>query len=533
MKLARLLVAAVAALSTGSGIAVAQEFGLRILHVNDVHGRYDQTSASGSYCTPKSLAEGKCVGGAARLATRLAALRTGNALFLDAGDQFQGTLFYTVHKQAAPLAILSLLKPDAQTLGNHEFDDGPPVLARYLDGVSWPVLGANVGTGGEPLLRGRIPPSAVVTRGGERIGIVGLTTAETPLTSTPGPTLSFAEEAASLQAAVDALRAQGIDKIVALTHVGYSNDRTLAAAVEGVDVFVGGHSHTLLSNSDPKAAGPYPHVARSRTGEPVLVVQAGAYGTHLGRLEVTFDGRGVLTGWSGDTELLANAVPMDPAVQAEVERLGRPLEALRGEPVGESRVELSNAACRREECPLGNLIADAMLWAMREQGGQVAIQNGGGIRSGIPAGTVTLGHVLEVLPFSNTVAWADLTGEDLWQELENGVSRAQDPNDSGSGRFPQVAGMRYAFDPKRPAGERILSVEIHDAAGGYAPLDRAKRYRVVTNNFVRQGGDAYARLAKAETSYDFGPNLEAVTAEHIRRAGPLAPVAEGRVRRVE
>lgn len=527
--MARLILGA--ALGALMAAPAAADTTLRILHTNDVHARYEETTASGTVCTAKDKAAARCVGGAARLATALKELRGADALYLDAGDQFQGTLLYTRYKDAAALAVLGLLKPDAQVLGNHEFDDGPPVLAHYLDNASWPVLSANTVTEAEPLLAGKVKPSAVVERGARRIGIVGLTTVETPVASRPGPTVSFAAEADSLQAAVNALRAQGIDTIVALTHVGYAVDQALAAAVDGVDVVVGGHSHTLLSNSDAKAAGPYPWVGRSKSGEPVLVVQAGSYGTHLGRLDVTLDAAGVVSAWSGDATLLGNDVPQDPRMLAAVTELAAPLEALRREPVGETTVALSND-CRFAECALGDLIADAMLEAMRDHGAAVAIQNGGGIRAPIPAGTITMGHVLEVLPFSNTLAWADLSGADLQAELENGVGRAHDPQGSGTGRFPQVAGMRFAFDPDRPEGQRVTAVEVRAADGTYAPLDPARTYRVVTNNFVRQGGDGYARFAQATRFYDFGPSLETLVVERIRRLSPIAPAVDGRIARV-
>jgi 5'-nucleotidase len=320
-----------------------------------------------------------------------------------------------------------------------------------------------------------------------------------------------------------------------LTHIGYSEDQGLAAQVDGVDVYVGGHSHTFLETGNDKAAGPYPTVVKTPSGAPALVVQAGSYGTHLGLLDVTFDSAGVVTAWDGKPVALSNDVALDAAVADKVSQLNVPLAQLRRQPVGEARVELvgTSDACRFGECNLGNLIADAMLWATRGQGTQVAIQNGGGIRSGIPAGQVTMGNVIEVLPFSNTVATFDVTGADLLASLESGVSRAHDKTTSGTGRFPQVAGLRYAFDPAKPEGARISSVEVRDAGGAYRPVDPSATYKAVTNNFVRAGGDGYSLFAKAKNAYDYGPNLETVVSEYIRTTGPVAPAVEGRIRRVQ
>lgn len=520
--------------ATAAG-AAGPDYQLRILHVNDVHARYDQITATGGFCTPKDEAEKKCVGGAARLQTKLKELRGDNALFLDAGDQFQGTLFYTQYKHGAVQTVLGMLNPDAQTLGNHEFDDGPAGLRPYLDAVSWPVLSANTDTSREPRLKDRYKPYTIVVKNGQRIGIVGLTSADTPTTSSPGPTVAFRNEAQALTRAVAALNARGVDKIVALTHIGYSEDKALAAQVDGVDVYVGGHSHTFLETGNDKAAGPYPTVVKTPSGAPALVVQAGSYGTHLGLLDVTFDAVGVVTAWDGKPVALSNDVALDTAVADKVSQLNVPLAQLRRQPVGEARVELvgTSDACRFGECNLGNLIADAMLWATRGQGTQIAIQNGGGIRSGIPAGQVTMGSVIEVLPFSNTIATFDVTGADLLASLESGVSRAHDKTTSGTGRFPQVAGLRYAFDPAKPEGARIASAEIRDAGGAYRPVDPSATYKAVTNNFVRAGGDGYSLFAKAKNAYDYGPNLETVVSEYIRTTGPVAPAVEGRIRRVQ
>ena len=520
--------------ATNAG-AAGTDYQLRILHVNDVHARYDQITATGGFCTPEDEAEKKCVGGAARLQTKLKELRGDNALFLDAGDQFQGTLFYTQYKHGAVQTVLGMLNPDAQTLGNHEFDDGPAGLRPYLDAVSWPVLSANTDTSREPRLKDRYKPYTIVVKNGQRIGIVGLTTADTPITSSPGPTVAFRNEAQALTRAVAALKARGVDKIVALTHIGYSEDQALAAQVDGVDVYVGGHSHSFLETGNDKAAGPYPTVVKTPSGSPALVVQAGSYGTHLGLLDVTFDAAGVVKAWEGKPVALSNDVTLDPAVADKVSQLNVPLAQLRRQPVGEAKVELvgTSDACRFGECNLGNLIADAMLWATKGQGTQIAIQNGGGIRSGIPGGQVSMGNVIEVLPFSNTVATFDVTGADLLASLESGVSRAHDKTTSGTGRFPQVAGLRYAFDPAKPEGARISSVEIRGADGAYRPVDPSATYKAVTNNFVRTGGDGYSLFAKAKNAYDYGPNLEMVLAEYIRTTGPVAPAVEGRIRRVQ
>lgn len=535
-----LVAAATLAMLTWAAPLAARDFTLTILHTNDVHARIDQVTASGSSCSADNVARQRCFGGYARLSTQLAALRASrpNAITLDAGDVFQGTLFYTLAKSDAVKPFLGALGYDAMTLGNHEFDDGPAELARFLEGLTVPVVAANVDASREPLLRGRWQAHRIIEIGGERIGIVGLTTPETTITSSPGETIGFGAPIEALRREVSALQAAGVNKIVALTHLGVTVDADLARQVDGVDIYVGGHSHTLLHNGeDPRRQGPYPLVVRTPSGAPALIVQAYYGGLFLGDLQVTFDGAGVVTRWEGDTIPMDARIARDPGIQAMVDRMAAPLAELRARQVGVATATLdgSSARCRFAECTLGNLIGDAMLAAASGTQARIAIQNGGGIRTSIPAGPITLGQVLEVLPFSNTLATLRLTGADIVAALEHGVSRAEDARNEGTGRFPQVAGLRFGFDPSKPVGSRIRAVEVRTAAGGFAPIDPTAIYPVATNDFLRKGGDGYAMFRdKAIDAYDAGPNLEDVLTAHIQAlGGTVTPTLEGRVVRID
>jgi len=331
--------------------------------------------------------------------------------------------------------------------------------------------------------------------------------------------------------------------IVALSHSGFARDRKVAAAVAGIDVIVGGHTNTLLSNTAPDAEGPYPVVVRSPRDEPVLIVTDFAYGKYLGRLDVTFDERGIATRWEGDPILLDVQVEPDPQMAALIAPYAEELREYAAEPVGSSAVLLDGreSSCRFRECNLGNLIADALLEEGRARGGaELALQNGGGIRSSITAGPVTVGQVLQVLPFGNTVSTFGLRGSDLLAALEHGVSQVEDPDNDGTGRFLQVAGLRYAFDPTAPPGERIRSVEVLESpeptASGepdWRPLDPDRVYRVVSNNFTRNGGDGFEMLReRAIDPYDQGRVLADVVVDHLRANSPVRAQVEGRIREV-
>jgi 5'-nucleotidase len=502
---------------------VAAQGGGRItlLHMNDFHSKHEGVAAGGSVCRPDRA----CFGGAARLAqafgeARAMALAEGRAAFLlDAGDQFMGSLFYTFHRGLAEAAVQRALGTMAMSLGNHEFDNGPANLAHYAAAVPFPLLSANLDTSREPLLRDRVTAFTVLESGGARIGVVGLTTPDTALSSSPGPTLRFADPLEAADRAIFALRRQGIGTVVVLSHLGLPADRRLAAELPGVDTIVGGHSHLLLANGLEGAVGPHPLVIAGRDRD-VRIVQAGAHGRYLGRLDLDLAPDGRVAAHGGAVRPIDATLAENPAVAAVVARYAAPLGELRRRPVGVAAGSFPDTGCRDAECALGSLVAEAALAAM--PGAEIAMVNGGGLRAPLPAGTVTFGDVLAVLPFGNTLAMMTIRGGEIRAALENGLARLPEQ----SGRFPQVAGLRFSYDPAAPAGRRLR--EVRTAAG---PLDPDRAYRVVTNNFMRGGGDGYAAFRdQALEAYDDGPPLEDVLADYLSARGPVMPVLDGRIR---
>ncbi|MCY3916681.1 MAG: 5'-nucleotidase C-terminal domain-containing protein [Chloroflexi bacterium] len=508
-----------------AGVVGAQDaYELTIMHTNDVHGHHE----------PQRNGDG----GAARLATVVQQIRAegGNSLLLDAGDRYTGTLFHVQHRGQDSVQIMNAIGYDAFVLGNHEFNEGSENLAAFVQGLDSPTVSANIDFSEDPYLAGLVAPSVVVDVGGESIGIIGLTTPETVVLNLPSKDLVFHENLAEItQEQVDSLSAQGIDKIIVLSHLGYAPDLEVAQAVSGVDIVVGGHTNTFLSNDYSGALGGYPTVLESASGEPVLVVQADTKTIYLGRLDVEFDGAGVLTDWDGDAILLSRYIAPDPELSEIIADLAAPIAELTSQPVGETSMALTGASprlCRIEECLLGNVITDAVL---EDTGVDIVLQNGGGIRADIDAGPVSLGEVLNVLPFGNLVSTLELTGADVIAALENGVSRVElgaDGNpavEGASGRFPQVAGMRYTFDASQEPGSRIISAEVMQD-GAYVSIDPEAVYRVATNDYMRSGGDGYSILeTNAMNAYDAGRPLDQVVADYIAANSPLSAALEGRI----
>lgn len=501
------------------GVVNAQEdtFNLTIIHSNDTHAAHLPNSAGN--------------GGVAIQAAVINQIRAENenTILVDAGDRFSGTLFHTVYKGQDQVQVMNQLGYQAMALGNHEFDNGDDVLAAFIDGVSFPVLAANLDVSASAELNGKVQPYAIVDVNGQQIGIIGLVTADTLTIASPGENVKFNTDYVAVANATAAeLTDQGINKIILLTHTGFNVDEAFVASLENIDVVVGGHSHTLFSNQNSGAAGRYPVVIETAAGATVYYVQAGANNQYLGQLNVVFDAEGVVTRATGDAIFLSRFITPDSEAVALIDDLNEEVKALGETSVGVSTDILlvgDRSICRVEECLLGNLIADSM---RAGTGAQIAIMNAGGIRANIEAGDITVGDLLTVQPFTNLMSTFDATGADIIAALENGVSRivvgegGVVTRDSLDGRFPQVSGLRYSFDPNLEAGSRIVSVEVLGEDGTYSAIDPTAIYSVVTNNFVRTGGDSYTVFAEnAIAPYDFGNVDWEMTRDYIVSLGSI------------
>jgi 5'-nucleotidase len=366
-----------------------------------------------------------------------------------------------------------------------------------------------------------LQPGILLEKAGLRIGLVGLTTQQTAITSSPGPNVRFTDPASALAAQAAVLRNGGARLVVALSHLGVDIDQRLAGNVGGVDVFVGGHTHTLLSDSEAGATGPAHAVHEGAAGRAV-VVQAACYGRYFGRLDLDVAEDGAVLAYGGDTRHVGLEWPEHPKIAAIVASYAVQLDSVRSRVIGHAPQAVEIATCRIAECAFGSFVAEAMLAATH--GAEVALMNGGGLRTGLPSGNVTMGDVLSALPFGNTLATVQLTGADLRTALENGLARA------GAGGFPQMAGMRVRWNPLADPASRLRLVQVRQADGGLHDMERDRLYTVVTNNFMRTGGDGYTVMRdQGLNAYDTGPGLDQVVADAIIRAVEIAPVTDGRI----
>jgi 5'-nucleotidase / UDP-sugar diphosphatase len=441
---------------------------IRVLHVNDFHG----------FAMPqKSLDAGDALGGASYLAWEVARLRTGQpTLLLSAGDMIQGDNWANLFQGNSVIELMNLMGFDAMVLGNHEFDFGVPRLRHLISRAKFPFLAANVA--GLPPLR----PFIIKDLAGVRIAIIGVVTDETPITTHPHNVagLKFGSPGAALKKCLQELQGRA-DLYLVLSHVGYPEDRVLAAEIPGIDVIVGGHSHTRLA-------------APVKVGQ-TIITQAWEKGKALGVLDLQVE-NGKIQGFSGHLEdINPQAGKEDARVRELIARYRGKADAVLNRVVATAAVDLDGRLVRIAETNLGNLVADVM---RQETGADAAVINGGAIRASIPKGKVRVRDIYTALPFDIYLLAVRLTGAQLRQVLENGVSRVE----SAEGRFPQVSGLAFSYNPAAPAGTRVKEVTV-----GGNPLDPEKSYVVATNDFVAAGGDGYTTFAAAVKGVKQGGDL--------------------------
>jgi 2',3'-cyclic-nucleotide 2'-phosphodiesterase (5'-nucleotidase family) len=489
VRLARPFFALAIVLLCASAAASAET--LTILHINDLHGALQPA---------RTVADGTDEGGIARLATLVRAERTPATLFLAGGDLMQGTNLSNLFSGKPVIEALNLMGLDASAVGNHEFDNGLAAFRERAKEAAFPFLASNIDGDGP------WKPGIVRTVGRLRVALFGLATPDTPVETHPLNVrgLAFRDAVAAARAAVAELRPRA-DLVVVLSHLGSDEDERLAAAVPGIDVIVGGHTHTKITQ--PVIVG------------STLILQAYERGTVLGRLALTVEGGRVI---AVDYRLLPITPELaeDPQVAAVVERYRRRLDAKMAEVVGTALVDLEGTkeSLRTRETNLGDVVADAMREAA---GAEVALVNGGTIRAGIPAGPVTVGTLYNALPFDNWVISFAVTGAELRQALEIGLSRVE----TRDGGFPHVSGMTYTFNPSAPAGHRVVAVTV-----GGAPLDEHRRYVLATHDFLAAGGNGFTVFSGHEPVFsDSGRWLRDLLAQWWRRRGEVRAAVDGRI----
>ncbi|MCD0503819.1 bifunctional metallophosphatase/5'-nucleotidase [Bordetella petrii] len=518
----------------------ASNYQLQILHTNDHHSHLDGSAYDlqlGGMSTRVQL------GGFSRVAGVIDRLRTPDTLVLNSGE-LNGTLYFSLFKGEPDFKLFNALGLDAYQLGNHEFDEGEAVLRGLIDMATFPILGANVKpTSRSPLYGAPIKPYVIREMNGQKVGVIGILKVEKTVNSSMvTDAVEFTEEVSTVRQNVDELKAQGINKIIVLSHLGYDGDLALGRQVNDIDVIIGGDTHDLLDSTGELAAmglevdGDYPTVVSAPDGRQVYIAQAWEMALGVGVLNVEFDPQGDVLAARGNIVLPVDKpflqadaqgdfVAVDAAREAELAALiassetlalqapdaevaailqpySQQLEDFRQQTLGSVAQTLPfdriPAAFAAGSAPTGSYaayyVADAFLKYMPRA--DIAIQNAGGVRTQFLQGPFSVADAYTMLPFSNTVATVDLRGADVIAVLEDAAQYALTSGSTGA--FPYASHLRFDVFKSQPPGSRIQNVEVKDrAAGTWAPIDPAATYRVATNSFTALGKDGYETFARA------------------------------------
>ncbi|KAI5865212.1 Metallo-dependent phosphatase [Durotheca rogersii] len=499
-------------------------FNISFYHINDVHAHLDEFSSSGTDCTNPTRG---CYGGYARVKTVVDETRPGHpdSLWLNVGDEFQGTLFYSFYRGEKIAETLNQLGFDAMTLGNHEFDGGDEELGDFLKNLTFPVISANIISDNEKL-NSTIKPYHIFEK--YELAVIGVTTETTSSISNPGKGTTFTDSIAAVQASIDEIRrTTNITRIAAITHIGYEEDKRLARETTGLQLIMGGHSHTLLGDMED-AEGKYPTIETNKDGDEVFIVTAYRWGEYLGYIDVTYNPQGKILAYHGAPIHLTNTTEQDQGLQAQIDEWRGPFEEFAKEEIGTTNVLLDQSTCRQKECTLGDLVSDA-LYQFRVDGGSEAafsIVNAGGIRASIDVGPITRGEVLTAFPFGNAVVEVQYSGTDLWRIFEGLVSGVSQFNGRNVTSFFQVSrGIKVEYNPNNAVGQRLVRLTI-----GGAPVDLTREYVVVTVDFLTGGGDNIFEPVNDVVALE---TMDEVLVSYIRNNSPIDFELEGRIAIVE
>ncbi|MCU4674178.1 5'-nucleotidase C-terminal domain-containing protein [Catenovulum sp. 2E275] len=551
---------------------------LTILHINDHHSHltaerfdYDVSNLNLSAKTEsdESITEISVTYGGFPMLVSLfntESENSQNVLKLHAGDAITGTLYYSLYKGEADAAVMNQICFDAFALGNHEFDDGDAGLASFLDELNstdcnTPTLAANVVPADTSAIKdGYIQPYTVIEKQGEKIGIIGIDIAgKTKNSSQPDEGTQFLDETTTAQQYIDELTEMGINKIILMTHYQYQNDLVLAANLDGVDVIVGGDSHTLLGDSTFSDLGfnpaaQYPTRVTDKSGNQVCIVQAWEYAHIMGKLEVSFDKNGKVSACQGeplmpisdqftyqynddetrtltdqDMTLVTQALTShsevvvtqpDTATTTLIAEYDEQVSELTQTIIGTVASDLClvrfPGEVRSTVCPvsqtyargsdISNLVAKAFM--MVTPTADIGIQNGGGVRVDVKAGDYSIADAYTLLPFSNTLVTLDMTGQQIKDVLEDALSSTLD-NGGSNGAYPYASGLRFDVDASQTKGNRISNLEVNSrVSSDWAAIDLTATYTLVTNDFIASGQDGYTTFG---TVYNAGKYVNTYT----------------------
>nr|XP_034834351.1 uncharacterized protein LOC117990957 [Maniola hyperantus] len=517
-----------------------QNFELLILHNNDMHARFEQTSQMSGACTTADREAGKCYGGFPRVAHVVKEARKAAAsgegppvLYLNAGDTYTGTAWFTVYKWKVAAEFLNALQPDAVSLGNNELENGSTELSPLLQNLETAILASNVIIDTKEAKQ-IIQKSIVKDIEGIKVGIIGYLT---PILD-GDDTIEYIDEVRAVNEEVAKLKANGVKIIIALGHSALTKAVELATEVDGIDLVINGHKNLFSSKANIEDSTKKEIVVVQKSSKRVPVVQSYAYNKHLGKIHIVFNADGEISDYKVDSILLDDTVSENAEITDIIQRYKRDVSA--STPIGSTVVFLEGNTCKVEECNFGNLVADSIVYyyALRHQGERwtdapVAIISGnsfaGNIRPLVRPFRVSRQDLITTIAESSNLVVVTLSGVVLKQALEHSVSEYSTHKQSDS--FLQLSGIRLVYDLEKERGSRLSSAVVRCwdcSIPEFFAINDTASYKIIMPATLASGSYGFSMLAnqtKEELDYD----AITCTEEYIKKRSPVYPEVAERI----
>lgn len=480
-----------------SGSALASEQTLTLLFTNDTHNRLE----------PFEHVELKQkVGGVARRAQYFDQVRAQNpnTLILDAGDVFQGTPFYNFYLGEADIGLMNLLGYHATTVGNHDLDNGIVNLRKQTQYAHFNVLNANIVDAQTGLLAFR--PYQIFHVNGLKVGVIGLMSehAWQAVAQSQKQGLKILDPVTVAKELVPRLRPH-VDLIVSLHHMGIWEDETFPQKVPGIDVVIGGHSHTQMNQAKLIANG-------NDNGIGGTLMQHAYYmGVYVGRIDLELDVRKRIAAHRSELVLMDSRFDARP-VEDLLKTYGDKLKGQMGEVIGEAPEGMSTDGKYNGPFALGSLVADIV---RASQNAEVGIMNTGGVRADLPKGPITVGRIYEIMPFDNTIGTLRMKGKDLRQVVETSASRL------GVSKNLQFSGLSYSL-----RGKQVVEIRVNGQ-----PLEAERVYTVAGPDYVLSGNEDI-RFPAVGPMVTTGQLIRDLLLDYVRRVKRVEPPRDQRLIRL-
>jgi 5'-nucleotidase len=517
-------------------------FKLSIIHFNDFHSRFEEIDENSSPCKGNN-----CVGGIARMTSVIKKLKDKreNSIVLNAGDNFEGTFWYYLFKSNVTSEFLNLIPVDASVIGNHDFANKLNGLVPFVKSLKFPVVLTNIDVEHEPRLKDLFKKSIILERDGRKIGIIGIIYREVSSTTITTGNLKFLDEAQAIRNEATLLRQKGVNIIIVLSHCGIDRDREIALETgDFVDIIVGGHSHSFLytskngyipSNDVPIESYPLVISPKSGKNRKVLIVQAFAFTKYVGDLTIYFNEKGHVKYYEGNPILISNEISKDPEVEKRLIPWRDEVNKITSTNIGVTEIDLlHDEQCRSEECLLGNFVCDSFIHetkrAFIQHNISAAIIHAGGLKGNLMKGNITVGDVLNLFPYSDTLDIVILKGETLFELFEHAISRSWNEDKFIGAYMLQVSGFQLTFNITKPLGERLQKLQIRsNISEDFEEVNVYQSYTLIIPSFLANGGDGFTMISTSKLNHTVGLLDVDVMRKSIERNSPISVRIDGRI----